>query len=591
VSYFDAITLAAVADELRATVLNGRIQRVLLPTALSIALEIYAGGRRHHVLLSAHPRLARVQLSAAKPSRGVTAATPLLLLLRKYVNGGRIVAIEQPPLERVILLSIAKRVQPRNFEDELPEEDEHAEPLRSELIAEVMDQRSNIVLVSDENIVLSAVRRVTPQMSRRPIMAQEPYELPPPQEKRDPRLATAAGIAGLLEDAPPAGAPRRAGHGTLWRALVGAYRGLSPLAAREAVFRAIGDAEAMLAPDMAWEAVAQAVRDLWSPPWSPSLVEHDGQALLFAPYMLTSAPGAVPQPSIGAALDAFYSTHERLSDHQQRRDALRARLQEARERLERQRAALASELEQARNLERLRWEGEMIFAYLHAIRPRQAELSVEDQHGQPQTIQLDPGRSAVENAQERFRAYDKAKAATAGVPERLRAVELRLAGLDQTLALLELAEGFEAIELIAAEAVDQGFLQERGPAHSRKRPRAQVMPLRLDSSDGLTIYVGRSAGQNEMVTFKLGAPGDLWLHAREIPGAHVLVKSMGREIPQRTIEEAAGLAAFFSRARDEGAVEIDFAPRSQVRRIRGGPPGLVSYHAAGTLRAEPRPPW
>jgi predicted ribosome quality control (RQC) complex YloA/Tae2 family protein len=307
--------------------------------------------------------------------------------------------------------------------------------------------------------------------------------------------------------------------------------------------------------------------------------------------MLTSAADARPIPSISAALDLFYSARERLSDHQQRRDALTARLVEARERLERQRSALASELEQARNLERLRWEGEMIFAYMHAIEPRQAELRVEDERGQLQTIRLDAGRSAVENAQDRFRAYDKAKAATAGVPERLRAVELRLAGLDQTLALLELAEGFDAIELIAAEAVEQGFLPDTRSARSRKRGRAQAMPLRLESSDGLTIYVGRSAGQNEMVTFKLGAPGDLWLHAREIPGAHVVVKSMGHDVPQRTVEEAAGLAAFFSRARDERAVEIDIAPRSQVRRIRGGPPGLVSYHASGTLRAAPRPPW
>jgi predicted ribosome quality control (RQC) complex YloA/Tae2 family protein len=594
--YFDALTLAAVVGELRRTIVGGRIQRAVLPGPLSVALEVYAHQRRHHLLLSAHPRFARVHLSAARLSRGVDAQTPLLLLLRKYAVRGWILAAEQPDLERVLVLSIAKRAPTRNTAGphpapaaELPEHEEDDEPeqpppspdddlLRCELIVEAMDQRSNIALVGDDNIVLGAARIVTTKMSRRPVLPHQPYELPPPQDKRDPRHITAGGVRSLAEGEPRAGQE-------LARALVGAYRGLSPLAAREAVFRAVGRADAPLGPDVPWERVAAAVHGLLEGQPEPCLAPGADAPAAYAPYMLTHMPGARPAATIGAAIDAFYAPREQLTAHSQRRAALRQRLLDARERLDRQRSALAAELERARELDRLRWEGEMIFAFMHTLQPRQAELEVEGRR-----IALDPRKSPVESAQERFRAYDKAKGALEGVPQRLRGVEGKLAGLDETLALLELAEGYEQIEAIAREALDEGYLPS-GDAARKSKPARPMPPLRLESSDGYAIYVGRSAGQNQQVTFRIGAPDDLWLHVRGIPGAHVIVKCGGREVPERTVLEAAALAAYFSAGRGEASVEVEIARRSQVRRVRGGPAGLVTYYAERAVRVAPRPPW
>lgn len=610
-SYFDALTLAAVVDQLQSTLLGGRIQHVVLPSQLSVALEIYAAHQRHHLLLSAHPRFARLHLSATKLSRGLDTPTPMLLLLRKYVNGGYITDIQQPELERVAIISIAKGPQPRNMLDihdwdqaspaaSLPnhvqiddepglssssmaeEDDEPEEILRCELIIEIMEQRSNIVLVGDDNIILGSVRRVTHQMSRRPILPHEPYELPPAQNKHDPRQVSAASMQALLHD--PATSSL-----TLARALVTALRGLSPLAAREIAFRSTGNAAQKLDASLPWERIAAAVQEIWSAGWQPSSVMLNGEPEYYAPYMLTSIAEAQAGASISDVLDRYYAAREHLTKHQQRRDALIARLNEQRERLERQQAALSGQLEQARGLERLRWEGEMIYAYIHTIQPYQKEVILEDETGAQRTISLNPERSAVENAQERFRAYEKAKSAIEGVPERLREVELRIQGLDELSTMVSLADGFEALESLSDEAIELGYL----PAASgrRKRSRAAGMPLRMQSSDGLTIYVGRSASQNEMTTFKLGAPTDLWLHTRSIPGAHVIIKSSAQEIPQRSLEEAAGLAAYFSKARNERLVEVDYARRSQVRRIKDGPPGLVSYQAEGTLRVAPRAPW
>ncbi|KPV44821.1 fibronectin-binding protein, partial [Kouleothrix aurantiaca] len=166
---------------------------------------------------------------------------------------------------------------------------------------------------------------------------------------------------------------------------------------------------------------------------------------------------------------------------------LRSQLNDARERLDAQRSSLAAQLERASELDRLRWEGEMIYAFLHTLTAGQIALEVEGR-----TIALDPRQSGVENAQERFRAYDKAKGALAGVPERLREVETRLAGIDQTLALLELADGFEQIEGIAREMLEQGLVR---PNSRRPAPKTRRQPpLRVVSPEGYTIYVGRSAG-------------------------------------------------------------------------------------------------
>jgi len=615
--YFDALTLAAVADELEDTILGGRIQRVLLTTPLSVALEIYARGRRSHLLLSAHPQFTRVHLSATKPSRGVERDTPLLLLLRKYVVGGRVAEIEQPELERVLVLSIVKGRQARNIADHQAADDpgsalddrssgltnaeidelepapadeaDDGETWRCELIVEAMERRGNIILVGAANLIMESARHITPRMSHRPVQPRAPYELPPRQEKRDPRHATPEGIRALLDRPAPEStvAPARAKKSpqpTLARALVADYLGLSPLAAREAVFRATGQADTPLMPDLPWAKRALAVRGLWNDDWQPCLAGDEASPHAYAPYLLTQLPDATPVKSISAALDAFYSAHEQLTAHNQRRDSLRQQLLERRERIDHQRQGLSSELKRASELDRLRWEGEMIYAFLHTLAPGQASLVVEER-----TIALDPTRTPVENAQDRFHAYDKAKSAMAGVPERLQAVEARLAGLDETLALLDLAEGYDQIEGIAREAAEHEYI--RAPARGRTpKPSKRLAPLRVESRDGFAIYIGRSAGQNEQVTFKIGASDDLWLHARGIPGAHVIIKSGGREVPETTLHEAAALAAYYCQARAEPAVEIDIARRGLVRRIPNGPTGLVSYQAERTIRAAPHAP-
>lgn len=565
---FDALTLSAVADELRATVLDGRVQRVVLPTPHSIALEVYHAGRRYQLFGSAEPQAARVHLLSAKPSRGVDRDTPLTLLLRKYVRNAILTSIEQPELERVLILGFSKRPPT----DREADEDDVEIELHCELVFEVMGQRSNIILIDDDNLILDAVKRIPAGSTRRTILPREPYSVPiRPPNRRDPRTVTANGIEALLES----------GERDLGKALTGAYVGVSPQQAREAIMRATGSTSAPLDPALPFEAIAEALRSLWSDPWNPSLAYEDDQLRAFAPYLMQQFADVRPVDSISAALETYYAATAGITAHAQRRDALIGRLSEVRERSQRQHDALSRELERAAALDRLRWEGEMIFGYLHTIEPGQTKLEVEGR-----TITLDAQRTPVENAQARFREYDKAKGALQGVPERLESTERELAFLDETIAMLELAEGFEAISAIEREVTDQGLIKASG-GKSARGPRGA--PLRVRSSDGVTILVGRSAGQNEEVTFKLARPDDIWLHIREQPGAHVVIQADG-PVPDRTIEEAAGLAAYFSRARGSTTAEVILAARRNVRKIPGGPAGLVSYRNERSIRVAPLAP-
>ena len=555
----DTLAIGAICAQLT-TLIGAKIQDSVIASPHSIALELYHQRQRQWLLLSAHPKWARIALHQQRIPRGVDHASPLLLLLRKYVEGGRIAAVTQPDLERIIVLSIAKNHEPRNTED--PEVSEPPTLTTVQLVVEIMDQRSNIFLLDEHGTILECVKRVTAQMSRRTALPQHAYQPPPPITKTDPRQAPTNDILDSLAAQPD-----------LAKALVATFRGVSPLLAREAVARGHHDVGATVAT----------LRDLFCQPQQACLVTdpQSNQPVQFAAYHLSHVAGAQQVDSINDAVVAYYAAHEMLGDYQRRRDFLRQRIGEYRDRIERQLTNLRHEMTRADAMDQLRWEGEMIYAYMHEITPDRTELIVDGQ-----SIKLEARVNPSLQAQARFKAYDKAKAAVAGLPERIVAAEAELAGIDETLAYLAMADTFENIESVARDALQAGWLRASDiPKQARARP---VPPLRVTIDEHTIAYVGRNAYQNQLVTFTIGEANDLWLHARGIPGAHVILKHGGRALSDHALLRAAQLAAYYSSQRHEPAVDIDICRRSAVRRIKGGPVGLVSYHADTTIRATPK---
>ncbi len=560
---FDALTTAAIAAELQNRLGDGRVQEALQIDPYSLGLEIYAQHQRHYLLLSIEPQNPRVHLVAEPLRRGVETPSPLLLLLRKYARGAEIEMVTHSSYERILHLWFS-----------------HPEHGVCLLIAEIMGRLSNLILVDATGTILDSLKRVGPDINRvRVILPGHPYQPPPPQDKLSPGQVTPAQLRiafGRVDQAIP-----------LWQALVQTIAGLSPQAARELAARATGNAEAdVSAVDVA--RLKEELDTLWAPQrtgaWEPCIVRQGEIVIAYAPYRLTHLGLATSVESISQAVALHAAQGHQPDAYAALRASVAREIAAARKRLERQQAALQRQWVTPEEIGRLRQTGEWILALAHQIQPGQEQMIVDVGGEQPLEITLDPRRSPAENAQAYFARYRKAQRATKEIPQRLQIIERELAYLEQLALDLKLAGNQPEIAAVREALAAAGHLREHPP-----RPSPPPGPIKVVSPDGFTILVGRNSHQNDELTFHTAAPDDVWLHARGVPGAHVIIRSHGRPLPPATLQRAAELAAYYSAARDEPEVVVSVVPRRRIRRQPGGHPGQVTYTGEETIRARPRP--
>ena len=556
---FDALTLAAVRSEIEDRALGGRVQRLASPYAGALALEIYGRQARHYLLLDVDPDRPRVRFATQWPRAGTQTPSPLLLLARKWVRGARLVEIVQPPAERILDLT---------FDLHGPEMPAAA---RTRLIVEIIGRQTNLLLVDDGGRIRDALRRVRGGDGRRRIQPGATYERPAALHLPDLAAVNPDDLSRSGERDAPA-----------WRALVRGVRAVSPTLAREALARAGYEPGATCSQVSDWapalqrlgEILADAARD----EWRPTLVPGAGGWQAFAPYALThfQAPG-VAMDSMSEALEDFDAA---TAPPEPARDARQERLERliaaAAERAVRRLAALRVELEGSAAADELQAAGEALLAFGHGLPAGAREFEHDGR-----TIELDPRRSVVENAQRYFaRARDRRTAARE-TPARMRRTELELDFLRQAADDLARADSpgvRQAIEETLAEA-------GHGRSTGKRRSAPAAARWTLDTHQ---LRAGRTATENHRLTFHESAPDDLWLHARGVPGAHVLLRCAAGEAPEAVIENAASIAAWLSAARDDALVEVDVTPRRRVRPIRGA--GQVTYRGERTLRVAPRAP-
>jgi predicted ribosome quality control (RQC) complex YloA/Tae2 family protein len=574
----------AVRDELEAAILGGFIEKVVPISDLEVGLRIRAQHRDFNLLMSADAQSGRIHLVSGTLRRLSEDVSPFLLLMRKYVREGRIVSIDQPPLERVMILGIENR-------------QEDGSVLASRLIIEVMGRHSNVILVGDNGEVLDAIKRVPPSMSRqRPILPHSVYEPPPAMDKLNPRspllgrqLSTAA------KQVPPSAAA--------WRFIQEAVAGLGPLAAREVVHRACGNAGCTLAQVESCEVLGRELASLFgtveSRRWSPCVVAQDGTVIHFAPFPLTQFPEEMVQQTdgISRAIERAYSERIQTRPGEALRVPLRASIQSRLERVIRREDSLKQALTRGERAEDLKLTGQAILASTGTIRNGQTELEWEGKK-----IPLDPKLSPAENAQHYFKEYTKSRDAAKEIPALLEKVGLEREYLEQVAALIEAAEDEVALRAIsrelsethtgspgsrAAQPAGRPPAKTGKPAKGKPEPPAGAV-RKLSAGDGSQILVGGSARGNERATFDLATGTDLWLHARGVPGAHVILKTGGREPSRQTLLDAARIAAIHSQARDSARVLVDYTLQRYVKKVKGGPPGLVTYTQEKTVRVDTR---
>ncbi|HEY7124831.1 MAG TPA: NFACT RNA binding domain-containing protein [Ktedonobacterales bacterium] len=608
--FVDALTLCAVADELATLLAGARVEDVIQPTPQAIAMQCWTGTRTHWLLLSAHPQHARLHVTQEKPRKLTSEPPPFVMLLRKHLEGQRVLAVRQPRWERLVELGFGRRTG----------EGAASDPLLW-LIIEVMGRISNLVLCDADGVILGSLRQVGAEVNRyREIAPHIPYKYPPPQQRQFygqqvPRLEGTTLTGEELRLGAQGNAPPTTTTPRLWQMLAGQVLGFSPLLAREAVNRAVGDAEALVQAELPWERIAEQVRGLASlydtRQWQPVLLEqpNEGTPRGFAVYEVRHRPDLISRPMerINEVLDCYFRGVEwRDALTGTKADVLRV-LQTHRERCLRKAELLGRDLAETQAGEKLRIEGEVLLAFGQEIAPGQANFTIENPFATGDSpellkIALDPHLTVVENANRRFARYHKLRRAGAQIPEQIERNRAELAHLEQLLTDLQLAETPAEVVLVRAEVVEAGYLRtnkqdrqhkgskgkagKQGKTQQQKRVDAGA-PLRQQSSEGFLILVGKNSRQNEEVTFREAGSNDLWLHARGVPGAHVIIKSGGRQVPHRTLEEAARLAAYYSQSRGNSSVPVDYTQQRYVRHMKSGGPGMVIYERERTLSVAP----
>jgi predicted ribosome quality control (RQC) complex YloA/Tae2 family protein len=585
----DGLTLAATRAELSGILLGSRVQKIVQVDQLSMSIESYGNHRRGWLVLSADPQQPKVYLASERPGRGVDTPSPLLLLMRKHLEGLWFVDVSQPPGDRILIFALAERDRAA---DELAENTWAPVRPTFRLIIEAISQFSNLILVDDRGNVVDAVRRVSAEQNRtRVTLPHHPYQPPPSQPKRGLEVVDEAGCLAALESV--------TGSTTIWQSLVLTFAGLGPVSAREVVYRATGDAKARAPGDSSSRralanvlagSLASIVEPVLRANFAASVAfaadaKTSGSAaneiVEFAPYALTHLMHWELRPSLSRAAEEFYRQTRGIRAVDVARRSARAAIAAERALAEKKRDSLQRALAGTSRADTWRQQGELLLAHSSAV-PRGATTFRVD----GVDLELNPRLSAVENAQQIFRRYRKAKAALREVPGLLEDAETRLRYLDEVAALAEIADTSDAVRAIQSD-VRPRRLATAQSRRSRRVERPIDSVLRLRTSGGRELLVGRSALQNDAVTFDLGRPDDVWLHARGCPGAHVILRTADGKSSANDLVEAAQVAAYYSANRDSTKVTVDWTNRRNVRRSAKATPGLVTYTGETSLVVKP----
>ncbi|GAA4871030.1 tRNA modification protein RqcH [Paenibacillus vulneris] len=583
----DGLVVHSLVHELQRCV-GGRINKVHMPSEHDIVLQLRAQGSNLKLLLSANPTYPRVHLTEQSFLNPLEAPM-FCMLLRKHCESGIIESITQPGLERVIHMQIRQR-------------DELGDMSSKTLIIEIMGRHSNIILVDPSaGTIIDGIHHVTPAISSyRIVMPGSQYVSPPEQHKQHPFDVNKEGfIASVTSPLPDLeqdelDKPRSAPGDETWeQRIVNRFSGFSPLVAKELTSRCHPPLTDANTPEenaaLLWEQFHALIEQLRQDQSQPNICEREANGkAYFSITELSHIQGTVTHyPSVSECLEAFYGDKAERDTVKQRVSDLLRFLQNERSKNIKKLDKLQETLEEAQDADKFRILGELLTASMHHIQKGDSEIEVinyYDEEQRPITIALDPLLTASENAQRYFKKYTKSKNSLIAVNEQLEQTheEIRyLEGLLQQLGTASLSD----IEEIREELVEQGYIRDRGKKSRKKKPNQKPSLSCFTSTEGIPIYVGKNNTQNEYLTNRLAQSGDTWLHTKDIPGSHVVIRS--NQFNEQTLHEAAQLAAYFSQAKESSQVPVDYTFIKHVRKPSGAKPGFVIYDHQKTLFVTP----
>ncbi len=567
----DGITVSNVVAELSALLTDARISKIAQPENDELLLTFKGFRGQIRLLVSASASLPLIYITDANKPGPMTAPN-FCMLLRKHIGNGKITRIWQPGLERII-----------HFEIE--HYDEMGDLCRKQLIVELMGKHSNIIFCDEENRIIDSIKHISASTSSvREVLPGRTYFIPETQHKCNPLETDREEFLNQVFTKPM----------PLSKALYSTYTGLSPVIAEELCHRASLESSqsANSFPELArlhlFTIFSHLMEDVKEGRYQPNII-YDGEhtPVEFASLELSMYGDYETQnfDSISTVLRQYYAMKNTVTRIRQKSSDLRRIVGTALDRTRKKYDLQLRQLKDTEKREKYKVYGELLHTYGYSAEPGAKSMKALNYYTNEEiTIPLDETMTAQENAKRYFDKYSKLKRTYEALTELTQETRADLDQLESIQTFLDLALSEEDLVQVKEELTDAGYIRRK---YTGKKVKITSRPFHYRSCDGYDIYVGKNNFQNDELTFKFASGNDWWFHAKGAPGSHVVVKTGGEELPDSTFEDAARLAAYYSKNRDSAKVEIDYIEKKHVKKPNGAKPGFVVYYTNYSMSIEP----
>ncbi|MGO1369539.1 Rqc2 family fibronectin-binding protein [Senegalia sp. (in: firmicutes)] len=576
----DGITIRALVYELQYALINGKINKVHQPENDELLLDIRNNGISKKLIISASSNNPRIHFTKDTKKNPMSPAM-FCMLLRKHIQNGRILSIEQDGFERVIKILISSY-------------NELGDLTEKELIIEIMGRHSNIILVNnEEEKIIDSIKRVTPDISSvRQILPGMKYTPAPSQNKISPIDLNESNFLSFIKD--------DKSSNQLYKSIYENFVGISPLIAKEIcnnaeIYENLNTDELNEEDSKKlFSSFKEIIGFIMNRNSNPTIVynEYKTSILAFSSINLNQFENVRKEnfDSINEMLDTLYETKDRLDRIKQKSLSLKKNIKTKLDRDKNKLSKQKDELLKAKTREKYKIAGELITANIYRIEKGMKEIEVIDYYNDNKDLKitLNPNLTPSENAQKKFKRYNKLKSAFAEVSDQIKQTKAEIDYLENILLSIENASDLDDLEEIREELIEENYIKYKKRNKSKnKKKKKESKVMHFLSSEGYDIYVGKNNKQNDYLTLKFADKNDIWLHTKDIPGSHVIIRKNSNEIPEQTLYEAALLSAFNSKARMSSNVAVDYTEKRNVKKPNGAKPGMVIYENNNTLYVTP----
>ena len=572
---FDGIVISNLSYELHSNLVGGRISKISMPEENELIFTIKNNAKTYRLFISASASLPLIYLTDInKPAPKVAPA--FLMLLRKYIGSAKITNIFQMGLERILCF-------------ELEHLNELGDLSRKKMYVEIMGKHSNIIFTDENNKIIDSIKRISANMSSlREVLPGREYFLPKELQKKELLNIELKEFTEILKSK----------EYPLSKSIYMNFAGISPLIAEEIIIRASLSSQSScvslseLEYTHLFHTIENLLEDINTHNFNPNIIYKGEEALEFSSIRLFSykseSYNEVDYTSVSKMLYDYYYAREVFLLNRQKSFDLRKIVNTALERASKKYDLQEKQLQDADKKDIYRVYGDLLNTYGYSLKGGESSFTAGNfyDNNNEITIPLDKNKSAKENAKKYYDKYAKLSRTTKALSEEILKTKSDIEHLQSIQTALEVSSDDESLSQIRQELVDFGYIKKHS---SSKKQKITSHPYHYISSDGYDIYVGKNNYQNEELTFKVATGNDWWFHAKGIPGSHVILKSNNEEeLPDRAYEEAASLAAFYSKAKDADKVEVDYIQKKNIKKVAGAAPGFVIYHSNWSMVVTPR---